>query len=53
MGLWLRLLKNSRPFIGFDLTLYNPHFKNNLKIPIKCCQIMGLTPIKTLKNKNA
>ncbi|EJB47571.1 hypothetical protein HPHPA17_1020 [Helicobacter pylori Hp A-17] len=31
MGLWLRLLKNSRPFIGFERALFNPHFKNNLK----------------------
>ncbi|EJB48391.1 hypothetical protein HPHPA20_1167 [Helicobacter pylori Hp A-20] len=29
---------------------FNPHFKNKPKIFIKCCQIMRLTPLKTLKN---
>ncbi|EJB50834.1 hypothetical protein HPHPH24C_1137 [Helicobacter pylori Hp H-24c] len=51
MGLWLRLLKNSRPFIGFERTLYNPHLKNNPK-SLSNHPIMRLTPLRTLKNKN-
>ncbi|KAF0999017.1 hypothetical protein HP10700_05294 [Helicobacter pylori 10700] len=31
---------------------FNPHFKNNLK-PLSNNQIVGLTPLITLKNKNA
>ncbi|MUU47123.1 hypothetical protein F7188_05655 [Helicobacter pylori] len=39
--------------LGFERTLFNSHFKKQPKIFIKCCQIMRLTPLRTLKNKNA
>ncbi|EMH18459.1 hypothetical protein HMPREF1415_01076 [Helicobacter pylori GAM254Ai] len=48
MGLWLRLLKNSRPFIGFERTLFNPHFKNNLN-PYQMISNNGINPQERLK----
>ncbi|EMH43831.1 hypothetical protein HMPREF1431_00416 [Helicobacter pylori GAMchJs106B] len=35
--------------LGFERTLYNPYFKNNLK-SLSNHPIVGLTPLKTLKN---